>query len=75
MTAQIIRLPVITRLDTNPDLVLESAVGELESVVIIGFTKEGEEYFASSVADGGTALWMVERFKKKKLLEVPEEMS
>ena len=74
MTAQIIRLPVITRLDTNPDLVLESAVGELESVVVIGFTKEGEEYFASSVADGGTALWMVERFKKK-LLEVPEEMS
>lgn len=44
----------------------------LETVIVLGFTNDGEEYFASSVADGGTILWLIERLKKK-LLEYPDE--
>lgn len=67
----VVDLPVITTLDCAPDKVLSAAMGELESVVIIGYDKEGDEYFASSIADGGTSLWLMERFKKM-LLEVQD---
>lgn len=70
---KIISFPGITRLDSNPDHVLESAIGELDSVLIIGYHKDGGEYFATSLADGGDALWLAERFKKA-LLAVPEDM-
>lgn len=63
----------VTRLDLPPDRVLESMRGELEGVVIIGYNKEGGEVFASSYADGGTVLWLIERMKKK-LLSVPEDL-
>lgn len=59
----------ITKIDLQPDRVLNSAVGKLEGVVVIGFTKDGDEYFSSSYADGGTVLWLLERCKKH-LLEV-----
>jgi hypothetical protein len=61
----------ITRLDGDPDRVLQGAIGELESVLVIGFTKQGGEFFSSSVPDGGTCLWLMER-AKLKLLQVPE---
>jgi len=63
----------LTSLDLPADRVLEAALGELENVVIVGFTKEGDEYFASSVADGATALWLLERCKKR-LLDAPDEL-
>lgn len=71
---ELIRLPVITRLNTNPDLVLQSAIDAgLDKVIVIGYDKDGDEYWASSIADGGECLWIIERFKKA-LLEVPENM-
>lgn len=73
MTAKIFTWTGITRLDIPIDRVLESAVGQLEHVVIIGYDKDGEEYFASDYADGGDVLWLLERCKKR-LLEVPEQM-
>lgn len=33
----------------------------------------GEEYFASSIADDGTVLWLLERHKKM-LFDAPESM-
>lgn len=62
----------VTKLDLPPDQVLEQAMGKLETVLIIGYDKEGEEYFASSVADGGTALWLSKKFEKA-LLSVMED--
>lgn len=53
----------ITKLDLPVDRILEQAKDQLEGVVIIGYTKEGEEYFASTYADGGTVLWLLERCK------------
>lgn len=60
----------VTRLDIDPERILESAKGRLSGVVIVGYTKDGdEEYFASSIADGADVLWLLER-SKKALLEI-----
>lgn len=67
MSAKIINYPGITRLDLAPDHILEAAAGKLEGVVVIGYTTDGEEYFASSYADGGTVLWLLERCKHELL--------
>jgi len=66
-TAKVIDFTGVSKLDWNPDRVLEAAIGGLESVVVIGYTKDGEEYFASSIADGGTTNWLLDRCKRKLL--------
>lgn len=54
----------ITRLDLPPERVLNKALEkDLEGVVVIGFDKEGSTYMASSYADGGTVMWLIERVK------------
>ena len=63
--AKIIPFTGITQLDFPPDRILEKAMGELEGVVILGYDKENREYFASSYADGGTVLWLMERCKNR----------
>lgn len=65
----VIGLEVVTTLDSNSDRVLAAAEGQLESVVIIGYDKDGDEYFASSIADGGSCLWLIERFKTMLLAQ------
>lgn len=69
--SKIIPFSGVTSLDLPPDQVLEQATDHLESVIVIGYTKEGEEYFCSSLADGGEVLWLLERFKKQ-LLDIGE---
>lgn len=59
----------ITRLDCPPDRVLESAVGELEDAVVIGWSKTGDFYFASSKAGGPEVLWLL-ALASKKLMEI-----
>ena len=59
----VVRLPCITRLDLDPDMIMEEAAGKLKTVVLLGYDKDGKEYFASSVADGGTVMWLMERVK------------
>lgn len=61
--ATVIPLNNVTRLDLPADRILEGAIGQLEDVVILGKTSSGEYYFASSVADGGKVLWMLEKLK------------
>lgn len=68
---EVVNLECITRLDLPPDRILESAMGKLAGVVIIGYDKDGAEYFASSIADGADVLWLMER-SKKKLLEIAD---
>ena len=70
--SKVIDLPVITKLDLDPDRLLRKAIGEMSEVVIVGFDKNGDEYFASSVADGGACLWHLSR-AKKKLLDMPDD--
>lgn len=69
MTNNVVDFTGVTRLDLDPDRILKNATGYLSEVVILGFTKDGEEYFASSKASGADVLWHLER-AKKKLLEM-----
>ncbi len=72
MTDNVVEWGGITRLDLPPERVLGKALdGKLTSVVILGHTEDGAEYFASSLADAGDVLWLLERCKKL-LLEVPD---
>lgn len=57
----VVRLPCMTRLDMDTDDVLRAAIGELDTVVICGYTKDGAEYFASNVANGPDVLWLLQR--------------
>jgi hypothetical protein len=55
--ANVERLDVVTRLDLDPVLVLgKAAEAGLERVVLAGYTRAGQEYFAASMADGGDAV-------------------
>lgn len=71
MTAKIIPFNGVTSLNLDPDITLENLKGKLEGFLIMGYTPEGEEFFASTYADGGMALWLMARCKKQ-LLEVDE---
>ena len=64
--SNVIPLGGLTRLDLPPDKILETAMGKLDGVVIIGFVKGdkgGQVYAASSYADGGDVLWLLEACK------------
>jgi len=65
----VVSLGCITTLDIPPERILNAAIEhDLETVLIIGRTKDGELYFAGSSADGGDALWLM-ALAKKALME------
>lgn len=68
----VIPLGNVTKLDLHPDQILEAAKGHLKGVVLIGFDKDGDVYAASSYADGGTLLWLLEACKTKMMKSVAE---
>jgi hypothetical protein len=59
----VINFPGLTTLKIDPDKVIEAARGKLETVVIVGYDKDGFEYFASSDPNGPEILWLLERAK------------
>ena len=62
----------ITRLDLPAEQVLEAAKEQgLAGVVLLGYREDGEQYFASTYADGGAVLWLLEMCRKQ-LLEMAE---
>lgn len=69
--SNVVKFTGITFLDMPPDIILEGALGKLESVIVLGYTNDGEEYFAASMADGADALWHLQR-AAHKLLSMPE---
>lgn len=69
---ELIPLGGVTSLDISPDIVLENNKGQLKSVLIIGWTHEGELLTASSQADGGEVLWLLE-LCKQRLMEIAKE--
>lgn len=72
MTSNVIPIGCVTRLDLPVDQVLEAAKGQsLAGVVLLGYRENGEQYFASTYADGGTVIWLLEMCKKQ-LLEAEE---
>jgi len=70
---KIIPIGGITKLDLPADRILEAAKGRLEGVVLIGFDKEGSVYAASSYADGGDVMWLLEMCKQKMMESITGE--
>jgi hypothetical protein len=68
----VVRFPGVTRLDIDPDQVLQKAIGKVQGVVVAGYDEDGEEYFASSYGSVAETLFLLERFKKY-LLETHDE--
>jgi hypothetical protein len=63
MTNKISIIPLATSESYSPDVILEVAKEQLDAVIVIGYTKEGKRYFASSTADGPEVVWMMEKAK------------
>lgn len=55
------QFPGLTTLDIDPDTMLCEAVGRMSEVVIVGFDKDGLEFFASSKADAGDIMFHLQR--------------
>ena len=65
---KLINFTGVTRLDTPSERVIEGLLEEdLEGIVVMGYTKDGQTYFASSYADGGTVIWLMEQMKQALL--------
>ena len=57
--------------DLPPDRVLQAAIDEgLSGVVVLGYDKDGNEYMASSYADGQVVGWLLDRCKFALLKEL-----
>lgn len=61
MTDNVINGPFLTTLNGDPDRTLADWIGQLDSVVIIGTDKQGNEVFSSSIANGPDVLWLLQR--------------
>lgn len=73
--AEIITLPCITKLNLPPERILSGAKeANLSGVVVLGYKADGEVYFASSYADGGDVMWLME-LCKAKLLKIAGELA
>lgn len=62
----------VSKLDLPAERILQAAIdAKIDTAVVIGWDKDGELYFASTKADGGDVIWLME-LAKKKLLEMTE---
>lgn len=68
--AEVLSWNGVTMLDIPVSQTLESAQkADLEDCLVIGWGKDGEPYFASSMASGPETLWLIE-ICKKRLMEM-----
>lgn len=62
---EVVELPVATSLDIPAERILKAAMeSNLESVIVIGRDAEGNDYLATSTADGAEIVWSLELAKK-----------
>ena len=71
--SKVITLNSQTKLNIPADRVLNAAMGELDGAVVMGFDKDDNFYCASSYADGGTVLWLMECLKQQLMNQDCEE--
>lgn len=67
MNDNVIYLGCLTKLDLPVERVCDMAKDKMEHVVLMGWDKDGELYFASTFADGGEVLWLLEKCKQALL--------
>lgn len=63
--AEILNFTGSTRLDIDPNDVLEAAQGKLSEVIIIGVDHDDHLYFASHTSSGPRINWLIDRVKAK----------
>lgn len=62
--SNVVELECETTLDFPAERILTKALGsDLHTAIVVGFDKDGDLYFASTTADGGTVLWLFEQAK------------
>jgi len=67
----VVELPVATRIDREASYALRKGrEAKLEHAVVVGWKKNGEFFFASSMASGAEVLLLLEVAKKQLLEEV-----
>ena len=70
--AQILPFTGDTILPLPPDTVLQGALGQLQSVVVIGSDADGKLYLSSSTSYLPDVLWLLEQARERTLqLENP----
>ena len=70
MGENVIDLPVQTTLPHSPERVLRNAQrADLRTVIVLGYDQKGAEVFASSTAEVGTMVVLLERMKLGLLTE------
>lgn len=68
MAGKVTDIGAITRIDKPSAQVLDGAKGIVTGgVVVLGFDSNGDVYSASSIADGGEIMWLLEVLKKRLL--------
>ena len=65
--SNVVNLETVTRLPLPVTRIIDAIPRDMDRVLVIGITADGEEYFASSDPDGGTIIWDMERAKLKLL--------
>lgn len=61
---KIIYIEQETSLDIEPDRILGAALGELESVVVIGYDTSGKLYMATSYGDIAQTNYLLDKYKQ-----------
>lgn len=64
MADNVVPFTGITRHNLAADTVLQELHGKLEGFVVAGWDKDGKLFCSSTYADGGEALWLIEKFKQ-----------
>ncbi len=67
--SNVLLLDVDTRLDYDPDLILDIPKGQLETCTIVGRHKDGTFYIISSMTDDKDLLWDLEKAKQYLMKE------
>lgn len=71
---EVVELNAPTLLDIPSERILNKALEQgITDVIVIGYDKDGDFYFASCQADGGSVLWLLE-MAKRKLIDVALKM-
>jgi hypothetical protein len=66
-TDNVINFPGYTKLDIDPDGVLEGAKGKLDTVLVLGTCHNGDDWLAASTSNPADLLMLVEQFKFRLL--------
>lgn len=61
--------PGITPFNMPADVMLDKAKGHLDDVVIVGWDKDGDLFFSSSIGNGPEVNWLLD-LAKRELLNV-----